>query len=71
MLKHAGTKFVWTECGMRDDDNWLAWLKSVDDGDTWVEESLIDVLNFLANQGFYVIDWQVDVIPEPLVWPMG
>lgn len=71
VLKHAGTKFVWTECGMRDDDNWLAWLKSVDDGATWAEESLIDVLNFLANQGFYVIDWQVDVIPEPLVWPMG
>lgn len=71
ILKHNGIKFAWTECGMRDNNSWLAWLESDDNGATWEEDSLEEVLNFLANTGFYVVNWQVEVIPEPAVWPMG
>lgn len=71
VLKHNGLKFVWTECGMRDTESWLAFLVSEDSGATWDEDSLEEVLNFLANSGIVVVDWQAEVYEEPVVWSIA
>ena len=74
-LKNNGTIFVWTRCGLQDENGWLAWLISKDDGDTWIEDSIEDLMSY-DNE---VIDTQeiltgTDVttvtteLNEPQVW---
>jgi len=46
-LRHKGETFVFTESAMCDNDDWLAWLISEDNGVTWAEDSLFSYMSHL------------------------
>jgi len=52
-LKHNGTIFAFTECAMthvpHDENGWLAWLVSYDNGLTWTEEYAENVMSVMSG----------------------
>jgi len=74
-LKHNGETFIFTYCAMQDDEGRIAWLISEDNGDTWVEDSLENLMNvneLLGESQEVLTNTDVTTVTteltEPQVW---
>lgn len=71
-LKHNGQVFIYTYCAMRDANDWLGYLISKDNGDTWAFETLDGMMNAepVAGTEDGVTTITTTVTAEPQIWNM-
>ncbi len=72
-LKHTGTTFIWTYCAMViNAGSEIAWLISDDNGDTWIEDSIVDLMSFVSvdDTQEILVDSVEEEFEEPQVWAL-